>query len=725
MSYIRNQEYSQERLRPKMLANYLISMTQYLQLRYPQATPEMIEGFVKEKIEEYYKTPIVEALVHPREGETKEVEMNLDKYVTSVIVDNNLSPSGTCYHPVSRRESFLRRSIDGKVKERNAFKKKYLMHEAQGEKREAQYYYQNQANSKIFNNAIAGGMAMKQFIMSCKAGFNAITSMGRTCVKQGYSYIERAVNGNIYLPTVRDAISYVLNHARHVPADFVPLIEQRDLYIPSVEDVWAYLLTSMENYTRQVEETGGNELRSVIAGLNEVERSYVFYAGCLNNLCRFNEAMMRTWIDSCFVQTTIDPSLYQQYDVGDIKKYQGDVVNAVLATNYRLLGENPKKPGKWNSLKDAVVNNPEGLKAFIYCCQHFVDNFEPQLRILRPILRIETTFSRMTMQHKMARYTVPLSDTDSNIFSTQELIRWKRGKLDFSQASYEMNALLVFILSQSLEHVFARLSAGFGVEGTDVFRISMKNEFLYPIVIVTALAKHYLAIATMQEGSLLPNPRKDIKGVGFRSSTYPKLVTKGFEEFVVHLFSVIEKGEPIKAGSILKHVADVEQTIFTSIHDHRESDYLQTVSVRREQDYADASKSNFFYHKFWQEVFAPTYGEMVIPNKCFKIPLKGGMRLFKNEEIMSKMQAEHPEIHERLVRFLENNKGRNISAILIPPFKGKLQPFFLEVMDLRAHISSVMAGYYHFLDALGIGTVDIRCNGLVSDFFDPSTALID
>jgi hypothetical protein len=696
-------------------------MSRYLQLKYPHIPHDTIEGFVKEKIRENYKTPQVEALVHPREGDTKEVTMDLDRYVLEVVKDNNLAPSGTCYHPVSRKESYLRISIDEKVRERNAFKKQYLMHEAQGEKREAQYYYQNQANAKIFNNAIAGGMAMKQFIMSCKAGFNSITSSGRMSVKQGYSFIERAVNGNLYLPQMRDAITYVINHARHVPVDFGPLILDGTLYSPSVGQVATYLITSVKNYTTKLDD---HDLVKIISNLTEVERAYVFYAGCLNNLCRYNEEMMRGWIDSCFIHGDIDPLLVADVNPGELKKYPGDVVNAVLATDYRRLGNKPGTEDKWNSLKDAAKNNPEGLKEFIYCCRHFVQNFEPHLRILRPILRIETTFSRLVMQHKMARYTVPLSDTDSNIFSTQELIRWKRGKIDFSQESYQMNALVVFILSQSLEHIFARLSAGFGVEGKDVFRISMKNEFLYPIVIVTALAKHYLAIATMQEGSLLPNPRKDIKGVGFRSSTYPKLVVKGFEEFVVNLFAVIEKAEPIRAGSILQHVAGVEQSIFTSIHDKRESDFLQTVSVRRKEDYADPMQSNYFYYKFWQEVFAPEYGEMVIPNKCFKIPLKGGMRLFKNEVFMAQMEKDHPETHARLVRFLEDNKGRNISAIYIPPFKGQLQPFFLSVMDIRAHISQVMAGYYHFLDALGIGTVDIRCNGLVSDFFDPSTALL-
>ena len=721
MTYIRNDDYSSERKRPKLLTNYLEQMKSYLQLQHPQVSPDIIDAFVKDIIKKKCKVPEVEAVVHKTEGQSKLVTMRLDHYIKDVISDNILSPSGTCYSPVSRKESFLRMSIEGKVKARNAFKKLYLSFEAQGKKRESQYYNQNQANAKIFNNAIAGGMKIKQFILGCKAGFNAITSSGRMSVKQGYSFVERAVNGNIYLPSVKDAITYTLNHARHVPFEFSELIDKNILYVPTVNDVVDYLIKSVKNYTTKLKH---DDLTTIITNLSPQQRSYVFYAGCFNNLCRYNEEMMRTWIDSCFISTPIDPELYKDISPDDIKTFSSDIIACMLSTNYRRLGLKPGSDNKWNSLKDASVNNPEGLKEFVYVCHHFVKQFETLIHILKPILQIQTTFTKLTFQHRMARYTVPLSDTDSNIFSTQELIKWKRGKIDFSQESYEMNAITTFLLSQSLEHVFARLSAGFGAEGEDVFKISMKNEFLYPILIVTALGKHYLAIATMQEGSLLPNPRKDIKGVGFRSSAYPKLIRDSFDKFVVDLFAIIEKGEPIRASGILKHIADLEQKVFTSVT-NKESIYLQTVSIKQAEDYADAMSSQYFYYVLWRDVFAEDFGEMQIPNKCYKIPLKGGKRLFKDPVFLEKLKQEHPGVYQRLMVFIENNPKRDITTILVPPFKGDIHPLFLEIMDIRSHISQIFMGYYHLLNALGIGTVNPDVDGLVSDFYDPSTTLIE
>lgn len=716
MSYIRSESYAQERVRPNLLTHYVGTMTEFIRSQNPTASVEEIDAFVKQVCREKFNPPVVEAAVHPREGYTNAVEMPLDKYIRTVIADNNLSPSGSTYKPVSVQESFLRRTIDEKVKERNAYKKLYLDYEAQGHKRESQFFNLSQANAKIFNNAIPGGMKIKQFILGSKAGFNAVTSIGRICVKQGYSYIERAVNGNIYLPSVEDAITYVINHTRNIPEDFKALVDGNTVYLPTSQEVVDYLKSSVDNY---VIHPNFDPLVKMIESLSDHERSYVFYAGCFSNLCRFNETMMRSWIDSCFVLDVNDPSLYQDIDVSEIKSFADDVLTCVKSCSYKLLGLNPDKPGKWNSVKDAVKNNPQGVQKFIYACRHFVQHFEPMVYILRPIMGVEVSFSKLGCQDKMARLTVPLSDTDSNIFSLQELIRWKRGKIDFEPESYQMNALVTFILSQSLEHVFARLSAGLGAEGKDVFRISMKNEFLYPILIATALGKHYLAIATFQEGSLLPTPRKDIKGIGFRSSAYPKLVRDKFEAFVVELFAEIEKGEPISAMSVLNHVAQFERDIGASIA-ARESIYLQTVSVKRKEDYADPNKSSYFAYELWRDVFAEDYGEMALPNKCFRIPLKGGKKLFKSPEFQDWLQQHHPRIHKKLMAFMEKNDKRHIEHILIPPFKGQVQPLFIEIMDIRNHISQVLAGYYHLLDALGIGSVDKRADALISDFFNPA-----
>ena len=717
MSYIRNATYTAERERPKLLEPYVSRMIQYLKLKHPDASPETIDEFVKKTVRARATNPTIKGVYHKSEGNSEVITMSLTSFVKKIIADNNLSTSGSVYKPVSKQVSYLRTSLESKVEERNELKGKYFDFLAQGRKVEAQYYNHGQANAKIFNNGVAGGMNITQFILGSKAGFNAITSIGRLCVKQGYGFVERFVCANIYLPSTRFAMSYILNQASHMHPDFPKALDDFNLYSPTVEDVVNYIVKNLSNY---VSHPQTDKIKTLIQGLNRYQRAYVFYVGNFRYLCEYNDEKMRTWIDRCFVHGDIDPSVVNDIDLGDIKKYGGDVHTCILSTNYWRLGKNPEKPDQWNSIKDAKVHNPHGLKELIYCCDHFTKHFETMVPLLKTIFEIQVTFTKMVFQHRMGRQCVPLSDTDSNIFVNQELVQWKRKKLDFSQESYEMNAISTFLITQSLEHVFAKLSAGFGVEGKDVFKISMKNEFLYPILVVTSLAKHYLAIASMQEGSLLASPRKDIKGVGFRSSAYPKVIRKSFDAFVVDLYHRVQKEVTIPAGDILGHVARLEKEIHDSIMNY-EPTFLQTVSVRREEDYADPSKSQYFYYEFWTKVFAPDYGEMIIPNKCYKIPLKGEDKLFKSPEFLKKLDDHHPKIAERLKDFMDANPKKKISHLLIPPFKGNTDSFFLDIMDVRANIHQVMTSYYHLLDSLGIGSVDKRYNGLVSDFYEPST----
>ncbi len=721
MGFVRKESYEEDRKRPKIAQVYLENMKTYFEKLYPSIGSEVIDSFLKEKIKQSFQSPNLDIIYHRSEGNAEIIQIPATKYVKEIVSNNNQSPSGTTYCLASQKESFIRISLEDKIKARNKFKKIYLTAKSEGRKVEADFYHKQQANAKIFNNGVAGGMKIKQFILGDKAGFASITSVGRLCVKQGYSIVERAVAGNIYLPAPDDAVSYIINHINTMPENFESVLIESGIYKPTETDLLNYITKNVKNYRIDPEV---QFLSRLIDSLNPVERAYVFYVGCLKNLFQFNDEMMKSWIDSCFAPAVIDPSLYKDIDLNDIKKFENDIVMCMTSTNARRLGDNPKKPGQFYSIEEAREKNPDGLKEFIYCCQHFVDNFSLKTELLKSILQINTTFGKLTFQNKMSRYSVSISDTDSNIFSTQELVKWKTGSYNFEQKSYEMHALLIFIITQTLEHVFAKLSAGFGMEEKDIFRISMKNEFLFPVLIMTSMAKHYVAIATMQEGILLRHPLKEIKGVGLRSSAYPKLVKDRFEEFSTLFIDDIMKHTKIKAGSVLKYIAELEKEILNSLL-RKESHFLQTVSVKNKEEYKNSDSSSYFYYELWKDVFEEDYGEMILPNKCFKIPLKGDKKFFKNEILINQLTEKYPEIMQRFKAFREKTNNRDISFILIPPFKGEIKSIFIDIMDMRRHISESMTAFYRFLNALGIGSVDRREDGLVSDFYDPSEYLIE
>lgn len=715
MTTMKEADYECYRKRPPLLREYGLTMVEFLKRSNPNVPESEIKDFVNKTMKERVVVPDVSCITHPREGVDDVKTIPLTHYVKDVVSDYTLSPSGSTYTRPSVKESFTRRTILRKIKDRKVFKSMYLDFEAKGMEQEATFYNLSQNAAKYFNNSIPGGMKIKQFILGSKAGFNAITSVGRLGVKQAYSYIERFVAGNIYLPSVDDALTYVLNHIRYIHPDFEKALSTYGLYVPTTAEVEDYILGSLRNYTR-TRDIG--RLSKVIASLNPVERAYIYYAGSMHNLCMANDALMRQWVDDCFLDPESIGDAYLQEDLADLKKVSGDLRTAMLTVYYDQLGEHHERPGQWYSPEEAKEFAPDNARKFIYLTKHFTKHYEKLRFLLVSVFQTRVTFSRLTKQQRMTRRTVMLSDTDSNIFTLQELVRWRCHRVQFDKKAYELLAIMTFTISQCLEHLFARLSVGMGVELEDLGSLSMKNEFLYPVTLMTSLGKHYLAVATMQEGSLLPNPRKDIKGVNFRSSAWPQVIRSDFEKFVVTLFEKIRTDGGVHSHFVLSHIANMEKTVHKSIV-NLEPTYLQTGTIKPDNEYKDPSKSLYFYYELWSEVFAEDFGEMQLPNKCFKIPLIGEDALFKSPAFMANLEASYPRIHQKLTKFMADRPGRDIKMVFVPPSSGKLHPFFASLMDGRSMIAQVMTAYYHLLDNVGLATAPKLGYGLVCDFFDP------
>ena len=128
MSYIRNAEYSAERERPKLLMHYVDQMVQYLSLRYPHKSLEQITDFVKKTVKDRVIAPKIKAVYHKSEGNSEVIIVSLTAFIKDILKDNNLSPSGSVYMPVSKKVSYLRTSLEEKVADRNKFKSMMFEH---------------------------------------------------------------------------------------------------------------------------------------------------------------------------------------------------------------------------------------------------------------------------------------------------------------------------------------------------------------------------------------------------------------------------------------------------------------------------------------------------------------------------------------------------------------------------------------------------------------------
>jgi hypothetical protein len=99
------------------------------------------------------------------------------------------------------------------------------------------------------------------------------------------------------------------------------------------------------------------------------------------------------------------------------------------------------------------------------------------------------------------------------MFSTDEWVLWYFGKLDFSQRGFAISGAVMFLSTQCIAHCLAILSGNMGVAEENLYTLSMKPEFVFPVFVQSPVAKHYFTARLVEEGNVYPDIRMEIKGV--------------------------------------------------------------------------------------------------------------------------------------------------------------------------------------------------------------------
>lgn len=715
----RHKDYAPNRALP--LKGYHDTAIDYLKRKHPLASEAQIKAFVEDLIKKKAQTPIAEVLLHPIPGKTERKKIPLLKHAIKNLGQNIITPSGSVYMLPTKKESFIKKTLTDKLNDRKVFKKKMLNALAVGDAIEAATYHFLQASTKIFINSAPGAMNSPYNCLYDLPGYNAITSTARQSVKYGYAQTERLIEGNLYLPTYEDVCSYCLNLVRVMPQSAGSIFQTYGIYSPSAKDVATFFMESLRYYTSA---TKIETLISLFSTFSDAERAFVFYAGCLKNLVRFNDEKFRAYFADLFrTDMPIDP----KSDPKDALSFNGDMLSMITSLNYEVLGyqpidpEKPNDPPKRNELYDAIKNNPDGARKITAIGNHVEHCLHQMSPLFILLFRLDADIGRLHAHPNMMRRCVIISDTDSVIFSTQSMVEWYSGGVSFDKPSYEINAFTVFLLSQTLEHTFARLSTGFGMIGDDIDKIVMKNEFLYPIMMRTGIAKHYAGITTVQEGKLLPKPKTDIKGVQFRSSTLSSDTIKAAERFLVDdiLLAVMKHGK-IKTHDLLMKVGNFEQSVYQSLLEG-DRKYLQTIPVKPGDEYDDPDRTQHFYYELWEKVFVPKFESIVLPNKCYKIPLRRDGKVLMEKPFLDALKAFDRETFERMETYLSELTKNKLSYLIIPPTMSLVPEILRPLIDYRAIIYQNTHPFYLALESLGFGycyNPNGRPSTLISDYFD-------
>lgn len=704
-SLFRNGAYTKNR--PPILRAYRDAQVAYLRSQYPDVNETELRAFVEKTVGEHIKRPMARVLDTPQPGNIVEKDIDLlthlgqlDPYI--------ITPSGTTYCTPDTKESLLRQTLIDKKAERNRYKKVMLTAAEVGDSVGEAVANFKQYSAKSFVNSVPGAMGSPYNVLYDRPGYNSITSTSRHCVMAGYAHTEKMVAGNLYVTSVDDVISYCTNHIRAKPDILDAVITKYRVTIPSVDTLCQHFLRClryyMQNTSRVIE-----PLTQYLSGLSDAERAYVLYAYQLHTFAKYNDHILRPFLQDFFhIEPPIDPSV----DPGKVGKLlEGDLLAMVTSLNSELLHGLP--------LHEAAAEHPDDIRRLYAIGKHMTDRLHGIGDLLECFFKVDVDTQR-TMDHpNIVRNCVMLSDTDSVIFTTKTMVEWYNGRVTFKRGGYEINAFTVYMVSRTLEHVFARLSVGFGMVGSDIYEIKMKNEFLYPVMLRTPISKHYLGRITVQEGRILPKPKKDIKGVVFRSSELSAEAAKASEAFVLwSLDTTIERDGEMTGDEILSKVVDFERRVYDSLMAGQKT-FIATKAVKNGDDYDDPDKTAYFYYQLWQEVFAPKFGDIQLPNKCPQIPLRNRGKSLRDPEWLTQLAAYDAPTHERLLQYLEKNPDKPITSLILPPSLPSIPEIFRPLVNARKIIYKNGQPFYLVLRSLGIGINYALAPGigyLVSDF---------
>ena len=646
--------------------------------------------------------PEVKMLERGENGDRRETAMPLSSYLSSSIRNGDLiAPTMTTYVHPRERQSLLVDYIDENVKARGVAKK--AMFVAEMEKNMPVYIRKEreQALAKISNNAISGAHVSSSTPLFNKTAHSTLTSTCRCTSGYGNANNEKMLSGNRHYwhPTILlNNIVSIINHTDY--AQMQAVIEKYGMVYPSVKDVMECIYYSTKLYFNSPKEMAG--IKELVEKLTPIQRAAFVYTGDLYHIAKHNDGVVRNFLGRLITypeQPVLDPKLV--FD-GLLEDYR----NLAMQLCERHVKGKQFKDLKGTPEYVIVAAAAENLKNVM------ADHFD----FIRTFFVSQNVPASLAFFPSSIRRAALVSDTDSTIFTVQDWVKWYFGNICFGPEANAISATMIFLASQAIVHILAKMSANFGIEQKRLFQIAMKNEFKFDVFVTTQIAKHYFALIGCQEGNLFEEYKKEIKGVHLKSSTAPKKVTKQATDMMIRIMQTVLNGESIELSKILKEIADTEREIIASIK-AGSHEYFRYNQIKQADAYKKSpSESPYIHYLLWDEVFAPKYGSVTeVPYSVIKI---NGM---VNSPTLTKewiQKMGDRELADRLTKWMEKYGKRCFGTFQVPYSCVQTHGIPAEIMktvDIRSMVKDATGVFTIILESLGYYYSNDKITRLVSD----------
>lgn len=467
--------------------------------------------------------------------------------------------------------------------------------------------HNEQTSHKIFNNGISGMQTIGSTPFVLVSAHSALTSGCRSATSYGNATIERFVAGSRHYwspEVVLTQITTIISHTDYPKLQAV--MDKYNLHYPSVDEVYKLIKYSTDLYWHGQEPM--EEIVEYVQTLSPIERASFAYTADFYHLRKFNNEFVTGFLD----ELSAVKSGHHPDPVAGAKKAKGDhKALALILCAEVTAGKSIEK------MIEAGENEGLAMVALTYeNIMATLDKYQDLISVFWTTLNVPPNISRT---RDIRRRSVVGSDTDSCLFGVREWVKWKNGHAGFDKPCQATWHTVVFMACQVVTHTLACLSAGMGVQGDDVKKLAMKNEYAFSVFGLTNIAKHYWGSMIAQEGGVYKKPKLEMKGVQFKDSNSPPEIIDESDEYIVGIIDQIYQKGTFEIMPILQSMAGTEATVTRSI-EKGDTKYLKSAYVRPKEDYKKPMSSNYFHYELWCKAFAHKYGDApALPYRAVKI----------------------------------------------------------------------------------------------------------
>ena len=672
---------------------------------------EILKEKIKNRAFPNMRDPVLTTLRRDEEtGDREILKVNLSKFLSGVIRNEEImAPTLTTYLPAKKRQSILALDIDNNVKLRGVAKKAMFAAEAKGDV--VRQFFENitQKGTKLQNNSISGAHATPSNPLYNPSSHSTLTSNCRMTSGYGNANNEKLLSGNRHyfsFPIILNNIVSIISVSDK--EKIMAVLKKYNLHVPTVADVMdciryssdLYGLTNKERFSR---------IENFVSKLEDFERAAFVYTGDLYHVKKHNEEFTRELITR-LIKKVEDVEI--ESPISLIKKLHEDhviVAHQICSKEMEGRGKDYAAIEGTKELKTLAATSLN-VSATIHEYSDFIEAFLVTKNIPAAVPYFPDSIRRAAL----------ISDTDSTIFTVKDWQIWYHGELAFHPEAIAVGAMMVFIASQSIINVLAIMSKNAGVEDKRLRQIAMKNEFYYPVIVPTKVAKHYFGVISCQEGNVYKEEKYkfDIKGVHLKSSNAPKHINEAAEQLMKDILYTVRKGEKLSMAKHLKFVADIERDIFNGIA-NADTKYFRLGEIKTSESYTkDPMQSNYMHYLMWKGCFADKYGDFGEPPYQVlrvKTTLDSSTA---TKEWLDKM--EDKVLSDRIKAWLYTNEKDSIPTMQIPvqAAHGKGIPReILDAIDSKEMVVNLSKVFYLILETLGFHFLNEKKTTLISDYY--------